>query len=168
MLIAPIKKQQQKDFFFKSEAELTASVLAKRSKTHKRLKECFLSGWNRTQSANFRGWFPQKCEHFVLFRPIKKRFFNHLGVLDLCAYVSHHSYVCSSLEVMKRYLIMWCILLSCSLKLMLLWSTREVEIKVPLCGERRLSKVHTLKCGGSRPHVRMWLCMLSTAAKNSA
>ena len=40
------------------------------------------------------------------FVQLKSVFFNHLGVLDLCAYVSHHSYVCSSLEVMKRYLIM--------------------------------------------------------------
>ena len=37
----------------KCEAELTASVLKKRSKTHKRLKERFLIGWNRTKHADF-------------------------------------------------------------------------------------------------------------------
>ena len=37
----------------KSETELTASVLKKRSKTHKRLKERFLIGWNRTKRAKF-------------------------------------------------------------------------------------------------------------------
>ena len=35
--------------------ELTASVLKKRSKTHKRLKERFLIRRNRTKRANFRG-----------------------------------------------------------------------------------------------------------------
>ena len=39
----------------KSETEFTASVLKKRSKTHKRLKERFLIGRNRTKCANFRG-----------------------------------------------------------------------------------------------------------------
>ena len=39
----------------KSETELTASVLKKRSKTHKRLKERFLLRRNRTKRANFRG-----------------------------------------------------------------------------------------------------------------
>ena len=39
----------------KSETELTANVLKKRSKTHKRLKERFLVGPNRTKRANFRG-----------------------------------------------------------------------------------------------------------------
>ena len=34
--------------------ELTASVL-KKSKTHKRLKEHFLNGWNRTKRAHFQG-----------------------------------------------------------------------------------------------------------------
>ena len=39
----------------KSETELTASVLKKRSKTQKRLKERLLIGRNRTKRANFRG-----------------------------------------------------------------------------------------------------------------
>ena len=39
----------------KSETELTASVLKKRSKTHKRLKERFLIRRNRTKRSNFRG-----------------------------------------------------------------------------------------------------------------
>ena len=39
----------------RSETGLTASVLKKRSKTHKRLKECFLIRRNRTKRANFRG-----------------------------------------------------------------------------------------------------------------
>ena len=43
-----------------------------RSKTHKKLKERFLIGRNRTKRANF-----------VLFRSIKKRSFNLLCVLDL-------------------------------------------------------------------------------------
>ena len=39
----------------KSETELAASVLKKkRSKTHKRLKERYLTGRNRTRHANFR------------------------------------------------------------------------------------------------------------------
>ena len=38
-----------------SETELTASVLQKRSKTHKRLKERFLIRRNRTKRANFPG-----------------------------------------------------------------------------------------------------------------
>ena len=41
--------------FKKSETELTASVLEKRSKTRKRLKERFLTGRNRTKRANFLG-----------------------------------------------------------------------------------------------------------------
>ena len=41
----------------KSERELTASVLKKRSKTHKRLKERFLIRRNRTKRAHFR------CNH---------------------------------------------------------------------------------------------------------
>ena len=46
----------QKDFFFfKSETELTAGILKKRSKAHKRLKERFLIRQNRTKRANFRG-----------------------------------------------------------------------------------------------------------------
>ena len=36
----------------KSETELTASVLKKRSKTHKRLNECFLIGRNIIQLKN--------------------------------------------------------------------------------------------------------------------
>ena len=106
----------------------------KRSKTHKKLKERFLIGRNRTKRANFWGsplfqvtyhkktinstylvsvscseagsfchkvswivWFsvfllyvawkrrfPRKFARFVLFRPIKKRSFNLLCVLDLC------------------------------------------------------------------------------------
>ena len=47
-------------FTDESEIELTASVLKKRSKTHKRLKERFLIIPNRTKRANFR------CNH--LFR----------------------------------------------------------------------------------------------------
>ena len=47
----PPKKKKKK----KSETELTASVLKKRSKTHKRLKERFLIRRNRTKRANFRG-----------------------------------------------------------------------------------------------------------------
>ena len=38
-----------------SETELTTSVLKKRSKTHKRLKELFLIRRNRTKRENFRG-----------------------------------------------------------------------------------------------------------------
>ena len=38
----------------KSETELTASVLKRRSKTHKKLKERFLVGRNKTKRANFR------------------------------------------------------------------------------------------------------------------
>ena len=41
--------------FFKSETELTASVLKKRSKTHKRLRESFLNRWNRPKRVNFWG-----------------------------------------------------------------------------------------------------------------
>ena len=36
-----------------SETEWIASVLKKRSQTHKKLKECFLIGRNRTKCANF-------------------------------------------------------------------------------------------------------------------
>ena len=43
----------------KSGTELTANVLQKDPKTHKRLKECFLIGRNRTKRANFRGSMPQ-------------------------------------------------------------------------------------------------------------
>ena len=39
----------------KTETELTASVLKKRSKTHTKLKERFLIGRNSTKRANFRG-----------------------------------------------------------------------------------------------------------------
>ena len=39
----------------KSETELTARVLKKRSKTHKRFKERCLTGRNRTKRAHFRG-----------------------------------------------------------------------------------------------------------------
>ena len=45
------------NLYEKSETELTASVLKKRSKTHKRLKERFLVRQNRTKRANFR------CNH---------------------------------------------------------------------------------------------------------
>ena len=47
--IIPKKKKKKK-----SETKLTATVLKKRSKTHKRLKERFLIGRNRTKRANFR------------------------------------------------------------------------------------------------------------------
>ena len=77
------------------------SVLKKRSKTHKRLKERFLIRRNRTKCAKFRGkplfqlfsvvllyvaWkrgFPRKFARFVLFCLIKKQSFNLLCVLDL-------------------------------------------------------------------------------------
>ena len=39
----------------KSETELTTTVLEKRSKTHKRLKECLLMRRNRTKHTHFRG-----------------------------------------------------------------------------------------------------------------
>ena len=65
-----------------SEAELTASVLKKRSETHKKLEEHFLIGRDRTKRAKF-----HKCARFVLFRPIKKRSFNLLCVLDLFRFV---------------------------------------------------------------------------------
>ena len=39
----------------KSKTDLTASVLKKRLKTHKRLKEHFLIKWNETKHSNFRG-----------------------------------------------------------------------------------------------------------------
>ena len=39
----------------KTETEWTASVLKKRSNSHNRWKECFLTGRNRTKRANFRG-----------------------------------------------------------------------------------------------------------------
>ena len=43
------------EFFLKSETELTAKFMKKRSKTYKRLKEHFVIGRNRTKRANFRG-----------------------------------------------------------------------------------------------------------------
>ena len=43
------------NLYEKSETELTASVLKKRSKTHMRWKERFLIGRNRTKHANFQG-----------------------------------------------------------------------------------------------------------------
>ena len=61
-----LKKKIKKKKIKTSETESTASVLNKRSKTHKRLKERFLIRRNI----------------FVLFRLIKKRSFNLLCVLD--------------------------------------------------------------------------------------
>ena len=47
----------------KSETVLTASVLKKRSKTHKRLKERFLVRRKRTKRANFRGGPPFQARY---------------------------------------------------------------------------------------------------------
>ena len=74
----------------KSETELTASVLKKRSKTHKRLKEHFLIIRNRTKRANFR------CNH--LFRDT----YNTcvcvcLYIVYVCVYISSQ---CQDLRTM--------------------------------------------------------------------
>ena len=68
----PKPKIQKLSFPTKSETGLTAIILKKRSKTHKRLKERFLIRPNRTKHARF-----------VLFCLIKKRSFDLLCVLDL-------------------------------------------------------------------------------------
>ena len=71
------KKKKKEE---KSETELTASVLKKRSQIHKRLKERFLI----------------RRARFVLFRFIKKRSFNPLCVLDLLTTSQTHSLVKSA------------------------------------------------------------------------
>ena len=63
-----LKKQKKK----KTLNRVDCQRYEKGSKTHKRLKKCFLK----------RG-LPQNCARFVLFRPIKKRSFNFLCFWDL-------------------------------------------------------------------------------------